>query len=166
MNSELNETYSLKSYSSYNLWANEEVVKWMKTATEEQLHKEIESSFNSLIKTTLHMWFAEHGWLSTLNNENWGQPENHSPESSSAEILRGFIETSKAFKTFVHELNEENMNKTLTIGQNKNTVHVRDIVLHVFNHATYHRGQIITLGRQAGLENPPRTDYIYFINLR
>ncbi|HEY1025450.1 MAG TPA: DinB family protein [Sphingobacteriaceae bacterium] len=36
---------------------------------------------------------------------------------------------------------------------------VRDILFHVINHSTYHRAQIATELRQAGLE-PPVTDYI------
>ncbi|MGY3053459.1 putative damage-inducible protein DinB [Pedobacter sp. UYEF25] len=37
---------------------------------------------------------------------------------------------------------------------------VRDILFHVFNHSTHHRGQIVMLFRDNGIE-PPVTDYIY-----
>ena len=38
---------------------------------------------------------------------------------------------------------------------------VRDILFHVVNHSTYHRGQIAADFRQTGLE-PLTTDYIFF----
>ena len=38
---------------------------------------------------------------------------------------------------------------------------VRDILFHVINHSTYHRGQIATEFRQCGLE-PLMTDYIFY----
>ena len=38
---------------------------------------------------------------------------------------------------------------------------VRDILFHVINHSTYHRGQIATEFRQNGLD-PLVTDYIYY----
>ena len=38
---------------------------------------------------------------------------------------------------------------------------VEDILLHVANHTTHHRGQIIADFRGAGLE-PPKTDYIFY----
>lgn len=38
---------------------------------------------------------------------------------------------------------------------------VRDILFHVINHTTYHRGQIATVFRHTGIE-PLVTDYIYF----
>ena len=37
---------------------------------------------------------------------------------------------------------------------------VRDILFHVVNHSTHHRGQIVTMFRDSGIE-PPVTDYIY-----
>lgn len=38
---------------------------------------------------------------------------------------------------------------------------VRDILFHIINHTTYHRGQIATVFRHTGIE-PLVTDYIYF----
>lgn len=40
-----------------------------------------------------------------------------------------------------------------------------DIMIHVANHGTYHRGQIATLMRQQGLEPLP-TDYIVYCRIR
>jgi uncharacterized damage-inducible protein DinB len=34
------------------------------------------------------------------------------------------------------------------------------MLLHVFNHGTYHRGQLVTMLRQLGIENIPATDFI------
>ncbi|MCW3088046.1 MAG: hypothetical protein JWQ78_1432, partial [Sediminibacterium sp.] len=42
---------------------------------------------------------------------------------------------------------------------------VKEILLHLFNHGTYHRGQLVTLLRQVGVEEIPRTDYIEFSRL-
>lgn len=36
---------------------------------------------------------------------------------------------------------------------------VEEILLHLFNHSTYHRGQVVTLLKKAGFD-PPVTDYI------
>ncbi|HMX78573.1 MAG TPA: DinB family protein, partial [Chitinophagaceae bacterium] len=39
---------------------------------------------------------------------------------------------------------------------------VWQIVLHVVNHSTYHRGQLINMLRQVGVEKLPHTDFIYW----
>jgi uncharacterized damage-inducible protein DinB len=36
-----------------------------------------------------------------------------------------------------------------------------DILLHIVNHSTYHRGQVTTLLRQVGAV-PPETDFVVF----
>lgn len=38
---------------------------------------------------------------------------------------------------------------------------IRDILLHVVNHSTYHRGQIASMIRAKGFD-PPVTDYIFY----
>jgi uncharacterized damage-inducible protein DinB len=40
---------------------------------------------------------------------------------------------------------------------------VWEILLHVVNHGTYHRGQIAAMLRQLG-HVPPSTDFIYFVD--
>lgn len=49
---------------------------------------------------------------------------------------------------------------TNTKGQPFNN-RIRDILFHVINHSTYHRGQIATDFRQTGIE-PLVTDYIFY----
>ncbi|QLH28398.1 MAG: hypothetical protein HWD63_02710 [Candidatus Parvibacillus calidus] len=38
---------------------------------------------------------------------------------------------------------------------------MKDIIFHIINHSTYHRGQIAMEFRQSGLE-PLNTDYIFY----
>ena len=154
------ESKLLKNYASYNTWANEQLINWLKTADPTLLQKEIESSFNSLEKTAQHLWGAEYGWLSTLKNEPWAK----TPEVKDVqELFSAFLATSKQFEAYVHSLSNEEIASTRQVGDK--SMQVSDIILHVFNHASYHRGQLITMGRQAGLAQPPRTDYVYYLRV-
>ena len=36
------------------------------------------------------------------------------------------------------------------------------MLLHLFNHQTFHRGQLVTMLRQNGIEKIPATDFIVF----
>lgn len=155
----------LKNYASYNRWANERLVNWLKGASEEQLNQEIESSFNSLTKTLLHLWNAEYGWLQTLKSKPWGTPPGRDFEGSTQDMFDGFLATSKEFEDHVLSLSKKDLQDGRPLGSDGTPTSVEAIILHVFNHATYHRGQLITLGRQAGLTEPPRTDYIFYIRL-
>ncbi|HUO84444.1 MAG TPA: DinB family protein, partial [Thermoanaerobaculia bacterium] len=37
-----------------------------------------------------------------------------------------------------------------------------DLLLHVVNHSTYHRGQLTTMLRQVGAK-PPSSDYVFYL---
>jgi uncharacterized damage-inducible protein DinB len=39
------------------------------------------------------------------------------------------------------------------------------IIHHVMNHSTYHRGQLVTMGRELGFMDPPKTDFMQYISL-
>jgi uncharacterized damage-inducible protein DinB len=161
--SNMEPTNLLKSYATYNRWANEQMVNWLKTATDSQLNQEVESSFSSLRATTKHIFNAEFGWLTTLNSESW---QSISDYENTDDFFNAFIENSKAFENKVSAImKQEGFEELRYLGKDKRATSIADIILHVFNHSTFHRGQLITIGRQVGLKNPPRTDYIYFINL-
>ena len=61
---------TLKAYTSYNLWANNEMIKCVEKLTQEQLHQTIDSSFNSVFKTILHIWDAEYIWLQRMQGKS------------------------------------------------------------------------------------------------
>ncbi|MBS1734314.1 MAG: DNA polymerase, partial [Bacteroidetes bacterium] len=40
---------------------------------------------------------------------------------------------------------------------------VSEVLHHIFNHATYHRGQLVTMLRQVGVKDIPGTDLVLFL---
>lgn len=160
---ESSQLIQIKKLAEYNNWANEQLAAWLRNTDSMQWIMHIQSSFNTIDLTVRHLWNAEQGWLSTLKNEPWSVAINNDVNMGKNEILEGFMKTSREFHHFVQSMNEKSLNETRKIGKNEKEVSLADIIQHVYNHATHHRGQLITMGRQAGLINPPRTDYIYFI---
>lgn len=155
--------FYIQKMAAYNHWANQQFANWLSKADTKQLQLQMESSFPTLDATLRHLWNAEAGWLSTLKNQPWQMAVEEHQHLMPEELLSGFLKTSLAFQTFVDGLTEKELDETRNIGRDAKPVSLHDIIKHVFNHATYHRGQLITMGRQAGLSNPPRTDYIYFV---
>lgn len=148
-------------YAQYNEWANEQIIVWLMQASDSQMHKTVESSFNSLYKTVVHLWNAEVGWMQSVKNESWQSAIPPDTIIASTELLKGWQTTSSSLAKLVNSLNSVEIQSKRVVG--KKDVSLEDILLHVCNHATYHRGQLITIGRQVGLTNPPRLDYIYYI---
>jgi uncharacterized damage-inducible protein DinB len=163
-NKEVNQSPMLHKYTAYNLWANEQIANWLKDAPEDVFNQEIESSFSTIRKTLIHIWNAEYGWLNAIKNEPWGEAPGQQFEGDGQALLQGLMTASKAFHLHVSSLSPEAIESTTTNSRGT-TISIGDMIQHCMNHSTYHRGQLITMGRQAGLTTPPRTDFIYYISL-
>jgi uncharacterized damage-inducible protein DinB len=154
----------LLNYTRYNLWANQRVCDFIKTLPDEQWDKEITSSFSSLRKTIFHFFGAQALWLQRL--------QGHSPVSfpdagsfSKEELMKELMDTSKQLIEFINTSSDAFLQtgiqyKNLAGDSFQNTV--ADILQHVINHSTFHRGQVITLLRQLGHTKLFATDYIAF----
>jgi uncharacterized damage-inducible protein DinB len=154
----------LYRYAAYNHWANERMAEWFMNQDEKTMNMEIESSYKSLNATIKHIWGAEHGWLQVLKQEPWDNTLIKEFNGNTKDLMEAWLRSSKAFKDYVFSLDKEQINGTRKASQGRD-FSVEEIIHHTMNHSTYHRGQLITMGRQAGLQQPPRTDYIYYIRL-
>lgn len=154
----------LLNYARYNLWANQRVCDFLAQAEEEKLNREIVSSFTSLRKTIFHAYGAQVLWLKRLHGESPSAFPSYESKSSS-ETIHGLMETSQHLIAYVESRSEEQLMEMLAyknIAGESFTTRISDIILHVVNHGTFHRGQIITMLRQLGYTKLFPTDYIVF----
>jgi uncharacterized damage-inducible protein DinB len=155
----------LHQYGTYNTWANHELALWLGQISEEKSEQSIESSFTSLKKTISHIWSAEFLWLKVLLGESYQDNPAKQFKGSLEEMLNLWLEASAQLEAYILQQSSEDLSKSIVLGADNAPVSVEQILQHTLNHSTYHRGQLITMGRQLGLENPPRTDFIHYIRL-
>jgi uncharacterized damage-inducible protein DinB len=155
---------TLKAYTSYNLWANNEMIKCVEQLSQEQLHQTITSSFNSVFKTILHIWDAEFIWLQRMQGnpiKDW--PSKMMDKDGFSTNL--FLAGSANFNDFVNAASdsffEQNCQYTNLKGEHFSSP-FSSVIMHCMNHGTYHRGQLVTMFRQVGLTEIPSTDFITF----
>jgi uncharacterized damage-inducible protein DinB len=155
----------LHQYGTYNTWANKALALWLGQLSEEKSEQSIESSFTSIKKTISHIWSAEFLWLKVLQGESYQDNPAKQFQGSLEEMLNLWLEASSQLEAYILEQSSEELSKPHSLGADREPVSVEQILQHTLNHSTYHRGQLITMGRQLGLENPPRTDFIHYIRL-
>lgn len=150
-------------YAQYNVWANERVAGFI---NEEWVDIEMKSSFSTIRKTLYHLWDAQHIWLSRLN----GLPVSGGPGKTftgsfkeacsllvlSSKELVAFIE-KKEESFLLREISYENLQKATFTNK------VYEMIMQTCNHATFHRGQLITMLREAGATELKSTDMITFL---
>ena len=155
----------LKQYASYNIWANQKLSELILSLTEEQQQKEIASSFNSLRKTIFHMWDAESIWWQRMKlHERIIRPSDNF-NSSTKDIVNGLLSQSRQWEEWVSNASDLSISHVFqyrTDKQEQFKLPIYQMLLHVFNHGTYHRGQLVTIFRQLGVEKIPQTDFIVY----
>ncbi|MGD1846715.1 MAG: DinB family protein [Salibacteraceae bacterium] len=154
----------LKTYISYNYWANERLLEISAPLSAEALDQPAELSFESLRKTWFHIWDAELIWLARLE----GQPLEGWPSHDFApdQSITGLLDASGRWVAWVHAQNETDWHRTVKYANSKGkefSQPVWEIVMHVVNHASYHRGQVVAALHQLKVAPIPATDLIFYL---
>lgn len=173
----MNSKNLLLTYAKYNLWANERICGFLEKLEPALLDREIPSSFNTLRKTIYHIWDAEYIWYERLHEKSPTENEVPSVNSPStkeedkgvvlvSDFKAPFLSQSHLFIPYIESLTEEDLNEEFDYKniegkpfRNKRIYSVH----HLFNHSPYHRGQIITMLRNAGYTDLSSTDFITYI---
>lgn len=153
----------MSNYADYNLWVNQQFVNWLSPKPDELLYAEVPSSFSTIVKTLDHIWSTEEYWFYVISETDLleKKPEN---ELSKEEIFAGLLNSSTKLKHLINSLSEEDLMKEVKIVNPwfECELPVSDYLLQVINHGTYHRGQIVTMGRNIGITDASNTDYNFY----
>jgi uncharacterized damage-inducible protein DinB len=147
--------------ADYTIWANDKVHSWLEKITDEQWKQPIVSSFNSLEATVVHTAGAERIWLDRLNHVEAPVFLTAVFKGSKKEGIEIWRNTSLGLKSFVEKFDEANLQQPLRFTRvDGNTYELAhdQLFLHVFNHSTYHRGQMVTMLRQVGFTDMSSID--------
>jgi uncharacterized damage-inducible protein DinB len=153
---------------AYNAWANRQFFTALRGLSAAQYVLDLQSSHGGLHGTLCHIVWAEHLWL----NRWLGQPNpavaqgNDLATLAAAEARWTQVDAERA--TFLASLSERRLDDTVTVqpttgGAYVHTLH--QMLRHVVDHSSYHRGQLVTLLRQVGVK-PPSTGLIVFYRER
>ena len=150
-------------YASYHLWANNLLLTTVLALPEEAWKTEIKSSFPSLYKTFLHLLDAESIWWQRLKLQERIEIPSKSFDVDMATLAIKLQQQNKQWQDWLTTATELSLQHEF-IYYNSRTERfkqpVYQMLLHLFNHGTYHRGQIVTMLRQLGVEKIPQTDFI------
>lgn len=155
----MNVAQLLDQYSAYDLWANTRLVERLSQEPEAVLDAVVKSSFPSLRATLLHIRDAEHTWLCRLQGVKNNWPAE--PDTSIATLLRH----NALLRDHVRTLDEQHVERLCTYHDLRGNAHEQSawqMLMHCFNHSSYHRGQVVTIMRQLGLDTIPALDLVVF----
>jgi uncharacterized damage-inducible protein DinB len=154
----------------YTEWANALAMDAAAKLSDEDLRRDVGISHKSIFGTLLHMAGAEWIWL-----ERW---HGRSPVKAVAwslwttdtcadlaTLTERWRELIDGRARFISGLNDEELEVELAfrlLSGDPSSMRLVDQMQHVVNHATMHRGQVVGMIRQLGID-PPATDLIFYI---
>lgn len=160
----------LLQYARYNQWANKQMLDVLLKLEDGAVDTEINSSFPSVRRTAMHTWGAESIWLQRLQlaeHPAWygddltiAFDEACQRWQAESATLIAFIEKQYDDRAFEHILQFYDRQKAA------HKMPVYQVLHHVFNHSTYHRGQLVTMLRQLGVTKIPSTDFVGFVRMK
>jgi uncharacterized damage-inducible protein DinB len=153
----------LKQLAAYNTWAHQKIVDVILSLAEEKQMAEVPSSFDSLYKTMLHIWNAESIWWQRMKlNERIIEPAWNF-NGTMKDITDGLMQQSKQWEEWVNNASDMMLDHVFQYQNSRKEYFKQPLyqmLLQVFNHDTYHRGQLVNMLRQLGIEKIPQTDFI------
>jgi uncharacterized damage-inducible protein DinB len=153
----------LQQFAAYNIWANQKIMEVILALPEEKQLAGVPSSFSSLYKTILHMWDAESAWWQRMKLQERIVAPSENFNGSMKDVINGLMQQSTQWLDWVSSASDIALDHVFQYQNSKKEQFkqpVYQMMLHVFNHGTYHRGQLINMLRQLGVEKLPQTDYI------
>lgn len=139
--------------AAYNSWADQKAMNWLTQITDEQWEQVNISSFCSIRQTAVHIASAEKIWIDFWTSAPDPVYLSADFTGTKNELLAIWKAASNGLKTYINgHPKEEFMRPVSFIYPNGNTGQMPyyQTFAHIVNHSTYHRGQLVTLLRQAG----------------
>jgi uncharacterized damage-inducible protein DinB len=154
----------LRFLFQYNLWADLRTLDACSSLSGEQFTRNLGSSFGSVRDTLAHLYGAEWIWNERIQGRSPTAliPGTTFPDLNS--VRAKLEEMDRYYIDFVSNLSQQDLDRVIHYNGFNGDAFSNPLwqILHqLTNHASYHRGQVVTLLRQLGVK-PVSTDLIRF----
>jgi uncharacterized damage-inducible protein DinB len=159
----------LQRLLDYHYWARDIILDAVAPLTAEQFTRQVESSFKSVRDTIAHIYAADLIWYTRWQGQSPSSLLSYDTFPDVASIRTVWVDLEGWVRAFVNEGGEAGVSRVfdykLMSGAPGSTPFA-EMLAHVVNHGSYHRGQLTTLLRQLGAPPPKSTDMITFLRLK
>jgi len=155
----------LSQLAAYNGWANRRLSEVTIGLPEYILNQKLVGSFPSVKATVIHMLNAESIWWQRLKLIDPIQVPGETFNGDTKDAVNMLETQDQLWQDWVEQSGVAELGGNLHCRNLKGEPFVQpitEVLVHVFNHGTYHRGQWVNQLRECGVQDIPSTDYIEF----
>jgi len=160
----------VKHLFDYTEWANNLAMEGSGQLSDDDLRRDVGISHRSIFGTLLHMAGAEWIWLERWNGRSPAKAEAWSQWTTDscadlATLKKRWNNIVANRKQYVAGLEDASLAQELAfklLSGDASSMRLVHQMQHVVNHSTMHRGQVVGMIRQCGMD-PPSTDLIFYV---
>ncbi len=159
----------LRTMLDYHYWARDRLLEALEGLSTEQYNKDLGSSFKSIRDTVVHIYAAEWAWCSRWHGTSPTALLSSDPYPDVPSIRRAWSENEARIRAFAEGLGESGIANVIEyklLNGASGATPFWQMLQHVVNHASYHRGQVTTMLRQIGAAPAKSMDMIAFYRTR
>lgn len=161
--------HALQLYD-YHVWGNNKFFLRLKELPKDIYDREIRSVFPSIAETLVHIYTVDTIWLGVMQENRMediqasiAHAQEKTKDKGLEEMEKLFQHLSKDYRDFLN--NERDLDKEISPDHpqfGRLDTHLSELVQHVVNHGTYHRGNLTAMIRQQGYSSVPN-DYVFYL---
>lgn len=152
--------------AGYNGWANERLYAAAADLSDEDYRRDLGAFFGSVHATLNHLLLVDRLWLERLRESEAPRPALDTILFDEFEALRrARAQEDDGLAGFIEGLDEAAFARTVSYasGSGARRSNTRfEILTHLFNHQTHHRGQVHAMLTRLGRPGP-ELDFIYYL---
>jgi uncharacterized damage-inducible protein DinB len=155
----------LETLLDYQYWARDRMLAAIEPLSHEQYTRDMGSSFRSVRETVVHIYAAEWIWFRRWQGESPTSllSSEQFPDLPAIRDAWRLLETDvRAHLASLGDAGIERITAYRFMNGQPGATPFWQMLQHVVNHGTYHRGQVTTMLRQLGVAPPKSLDLIAF----
>ena len=148
----------------YHRWATARTLESVRPLTADELARNLDASFGGVYGTLTHIYQADKIWFDRLMERPTGNLAAYEPPAELGALEKDWDLLYGRYISWAEGLSETDWRRVIAYRDTKGNAYqnpVWQMVVHVVNHGSYHRGQVVSLLRQLG-HKPVGTDLITY----
>lgn len=153
---------TIRTHLRYTAWASKSIVDAASKLTEEELTRDFKTADKSVLGTLVHVFAADRIWLSRIQSVPPPKFIDLETDMKLSVLQNDWPKVHEGWQRWADSLEDFGSKFAYKdLAGNSHESPQWQVVLHVVNHGTHHRGQAAAMIRSMG-HTPPKLDLIFY----